>query len=60
MNMPQMEILDIILEIISIMLLINGFILRKKTWGQRILFFALGMIFVFILRRFIPALLMMP
>lgn len=58
--MPQMEVLDIILEIISIILLINGILLRKKTWGQRILFFALGMIFVFILRRFIPALFMMP
>jgi hypothetical protein len=57
--MPKMEILDIILEIMSILLLINGIILRKSKWGQRILYFALGMIFVFILRRFIPAIFMM-
>jgi hypothetical protein len=57
--MPKMEILDIVLEIMSIMLLINGIVLRKNKWGQRILFFSLGMIFVFILRRFIPALFMM-
>ena len=57
--MPKMEILDIILEIMSLLLLINGILLRKNKWGQRILYFALGMIFVFILRRFIPAIFMM-
>jgi len=57
--MPQLEIMDIILEIISIVLLVNGIILRKKVWGQRLLYFSLGMIVVFILRRFIPALFMM-
>jgi hypothetical protein len=58
--MQKMEILDIILEIISILLLIMGIALRKKIWGQRIVYFALGMIFVFLLRRFLPALFMMP
>jgi hypothetical protein len=57
--MSNMELLDIILEIISIVLLINGIILRKKVWGERILWFALGMIVVFILRRFLPFFLMM-
>jgi hypothetical protein len=52
--MPKLEIMDILLEIISLLLLVNGFLLRKKPWGQRLMYFALGMIFVFILRRFIP------
>jgi hypothetical protein len=44
-----METYETILEILSAVLLIIGIIYRKKSWGQKILYFALGMIAVLIL-----------
>ncbi|MCU0370867.1 MAG: hypothetical protein MUC31_05585 [Bacteroidales bacterium] len=47
-----METWNIILQFISIGLLIIAIIFRKKPWGQKLLYFSLGMLAVYILTDF--------
>jgi hypothetical protein len=44
-----METWETILEILSVCLLIVAIIYRKKPWGQKLLYFSLGMIIAFLL-----------
>ena len=43
-----MDIIKYTLSIISIVLIIAGIIFRKNNWGQKLLFFGLGMFSVFL------------
>lgn len=43
-----MEIVKDTLHIISIVLIIAGLIFRKNNWGQKLLFFGLGMFAAFL------------
>lgn len=48
-----MNTLEWILELISVLLLIIGLIYRKKKWGSNLIYFALGMLAVFLLTDWI-------
>ena len=50
-----METWKTFLGILSIGLLIVGFIFRKKPWGLKLLYFSLGMVVLFVLIDVIPA-----
>ncbi|MHC1774026.1 MAG: hypothetical protein AB9834_01310 [Lentimicrobium sp.] len=44
-----METFSFVLQILAIGLLVFGIFNRKKAWGQKLLYFALGMLAVFFL-----------
>lgn len=44
-----METFRFVLTILAIVLLVFGIINRKKTWGQKLLYFALGMLVMYAL-----------
>ncbi|MFH1119817.1 MAG: hypothetical protein V1775_08330 [Bacteroidota bacterium] len=45
----KIETIRIILISLAIVLLVTGIINRKKAWGQKVLYFALGMLVMYAL-----------
>ncbi len=50
-----METWKTILQILSVVLLIVAIIFRKQPWGKKLLYFAMGMIVVFVLTTWVEA-----